>query len=466
MKYSRKGYRPLSAAGESRGPGCSSVHFHALFSRSSCKVVCCMTTKAEKPTLQGQRIKTRKRDEKAKYDPVGFRDAILQGLNESGTDLEAVNKYLDQAGSKLKYRTYGETLFDILIAGGILTPGGGISEDGIDQGPVRTDMCIFKAPDDSYETLRGYATVFTRLMRRYKYLEKMFYEEMKKVLVYLKGFTEGDRIRLARCIAMWMSDSLLDPKVLATLLQDHLIKDGLAADFLCEVLLTAKNLKDISTVRSLLRKAGLDSRLMEFLQANKRTDENFKNLFQEKGLAEILDIHRSLEKESSLKELQIYLTQQVNEGAPVKEIIIGVQEISKKNNIQEPQVVAAIWGSVMAAMEWNKKEELVADQALKHLRVYAPLFAANTRSDRAELNLLVRVQEYCYDNMNFMKVFHKIVILFYKSEVLSEEAVLKWYKDGHATKGKSIFLDQLKKFVEWLQNAEEESDESGDEDED
>lgn len=56
-----------------------------------------------------------------------------------------------------------------------------------------------------------------------------------QVLVYLKGFTEGDRIRLARCIAMWMSDSLLDPKVLATLLQDHLIKDGLAADFLCEV---------------------------------------------------------------------------------------------------------------------------------------------------------------------------------------------------------------------------------------
>ena len=36
-----------------------------------------MTTKAEKPTLQGQRIKARKRDEKAKYDPIGFRDAIL-----------------------------------------------------------------------------------------------------------------------------------------------------------------------------------------------------------------------------------------------------------------------------------------------------------------------------------------------------------------------------------------------------
>jgi hypothetical protein len=41
------------------------------------------------------------------------------------------------------------------------------------------------------------------------------------------------------------------------------------------------------------------------------------------------------------------------------------------------------------------------------------------------------------------------------ADVLSEEAILKWYKEAHAAKGKSVFLDQMKKFVEWLQNAEE-----------
>lgn len=41
------------------------------------------------------------------------------------------------------------------------------------------------------------------------------------------------------------------------------------------------------------------------------------------------------------------------------------------------------------------------------------------------------------------------------ADVLSEEAILKWYKDSHAAKGKSVFLEQMKKFVEWLQNAEE-----------
>lgn len=63
-------------------------------------------------------------------------------------------------------------------------------------------------------------------------ITNIFYPQ---VLVYLKGFREGDRVRLARCVAMWTIDSLLDPKVLATLLQDHLVKDGLAADFICEV---------------------------------------------------------------------------------------------------------------------------------------------------------------------------------------------------------------------------------------
>lgn len=47
--------------------------------------------------------------------------------------------------------------------------------------------------------------------------------------------------------------------------------------------------------------------------------------------------------------------------------------------------------------------------------------------------------------------------------IVSEEAVLKWFKDGHSQKGKMHFLEQMKKFIEWLQNAEEES-ESEDED--
>lgn len=45
--------------------------------------------------------------------------------------------------------------------------------------------------------------------------------------------------------------------------------------------------------------------------------------------------------------------------------------------------------------------------------------------------------------------------LYFKANVLSEEAILKWYNEAHVAKGKSIFVEQMRKFVEWLKNAEE-----------
>ena len=59
-------------------------------------------------------------DEKEKYDPSAFRDALLQGFKEADGNLDQVSKFLDSAGSKLDYRRYAETLCDVLFAGGIL----------------------------------------------------------------------------------------------------------------------------------------------------------------------------------------------------------------------------------------------------------------------------------------------------------------------------------------------------------
>lgn len=54
--------------------------------------------------------------------------------------------------------------------------------------------------------------------------------------------------------------------------------------------------------------------------------------------------------------------------------------------------------------------------------------------------------------MTFRLITYNILNL---AEVLSEDSILKWYKDAHSPKGKMHFLQQMKKFIEWLQNAEE-----------
>lgn len=85
-----------------------------------------------------------------------------------------------------------------------------------------------------------------------------------------------------------------------------------------------------------------------------------------------------------------------------------------KSNIADHEIVGLIWATVMGLAEWNKKEELVTDQAVKHLKQYSQMFKSFATNDRAELSLILKVQEFCYENMNFMKAFQRIILLFYK----------------------------------------------------
>jgi len=422
-----------------------------------------MNQRAEKPVLSGQRIKTRKRDEKEKFDSTGFRNLLLAGLIEVGTDLDALSKYLDGAGnSKLDYRRYGETLFDVLIAGGLLGPSGVTPGDGGKLAPA----CIFAA-ENTMEALKAYEQVFLKLMRRYKYLEKMFEEEMRKVYTYMKRFSEEERIKLARMTGLWICNGSLSASVLTVIAVEHLVKDNLALDFILEVFTVWKQERGVSNLVSGVKKSGLDSKLMDFFPLNKRGPEHFqyfKSAFEDRGLAEMVKLQKNQANQEVKNDLTEYLKEALNENKSPKEIIAEVKDYSIKNNLEELDVLTIIWTSLMVAVEWNKKEELVADQALRYLKNYTGLLGAFCTNSRSELTLMLRIQDFCYDNMNFMKVFQRIILLLYKTDVLSEETILKWYKEGHGSKGKSVFLEQTKKFVEWLQNAEEESDESPEED--
>jgi len=48
--------------------------------------------------------------------------------------------------------------------------------------------------------------------------------------------------------------------------------------------------------------------------------------------------------------------------------VVYVKEEMKKNDLQEQAVIGLLWTCLMNDVEWNKKEELVTEQALKHLK--------------------------------------------------------------------------------------------------
>uniref|UniRef100_A0A5F9CCX8 eIF5-mimic protein 1 n=1 Tax=Oryctolagus cuniculus TaxID=9986 RepID=A0A5F9CCX8_RABIT len=377
-------------------------------------------------------------DEKEKFEPTVFRDTLVQGLNEAGDDLEAVAKFLDSTGSRLDYRRYADTLFDILVAGSMLAPGGTRIDDG--DKTKMTNHCVFSANED-HETIRNYA----------------------QLLLFLKAFSETEQTKLAMLSGILLGNGTLPASILTSLFTDSLVKEGIAASFAVKLFKAWMAEKDANSVTSSLRKANLDKRLLELFPVNRQSVDHFAKYFTDAGLKELSDFLRVQQSLGTRKELQKELQERLSQECPIKEVVLYVKEEMKRNDLPETAVIGLLWTCIMNAVEWNKKEELVAEQALKHLKQYAPLLAVFSSQGQSELALLQKVQEYCYDNIHFMKAFQKIVVLFYKADVLSEEAILKWYKEAHVAKGKSVFLDQMKKFVEWLQNAEEESESEGEE---
>lgn len=417
-----------------------------------------MSQKAPKPTLTGQRIKTRKRDEKEKYDPTNFRDQIVAGLNEA-TDLDQASKFLIQAGGKLDFRRYAEALFDILITGGILGPGGTINDDN----GSTTQLCIFETEND-VNSMRTIIQLFERMIRQYKYLEKSLDEEMKKVLMFMKGFTAEQRTRLSTAVYLLITTGLCSPACLSQTVNEHLLKDGVGLEFATAYFTIWLTEKDFHSLVTTLKKAEIDGKLMELFPTNKRTIDAFEKYFSEANLLQIVEFQRSQYTRSATKELKTRLKKLLGNNVNAAELILVAKDCKEKHDLKDSEICILLWEAIMKAVEWNKKEDLLAEQALRHLKTYATVLQVFTDDGKAEMLLLQKIQEYCYDNMNFLKLFQKIIMLLYKTEVLGEDTIIRWYKFEHLAKGKSVFLNQLEKMVVWLQNAEEES--SADEEED
>jgi hypothetical protein len=60
-----------------------------------------------------------------------------------------------------------------------------------------------------------------------------------------------------------------------------------------EVFVTWKQEKGLASLMTALKKGGIESRLMEFVPLNKRTEEHFRAAFEDKGLADIVKLHKA-----------------------------------------------------------------------------------------------------------------------------------------------------------------------------
>ncbi|KTG31913.1 hypothetical protein cypCar_00050098, partial [Cyprinus carpio] len=164
-----------------------------------------------------------------------------------------------------------------------------------------------------------YIQVFNKLIRRYKYLEKAFEEEIKKLLLFLKAFTESEQTKLAMLTGILLANGTLLPPILTSLFSDNLVKEGISASFAVKMFKAWIAEKDANAVTSSLRKANLDKKLLELFPANKQNVEHFSKYFTDAGLKELSDFLRTQQSLGTRKELQKELQERLSQQCPIRE---------------------------------------------------------------------------------------------------------------------------------------------------
>jgi hypothetical protein len=67
---------------------------------------------------------------------------------------------------------------------------------------------------------------------------------------------------------------------------------------------------------------------------------------------------------------------------------------------------------------------------------WGALLGAFTTTGKLELELMYKIQTYCYEDAKLMKLFPEIIRALYDQEVVSEDTILVWFKRGSNLKGR------------------------------
>eukprot|EP01025_Chloroclados_australasicus_P008738 TRINITY_DN13199_c0_g2_i2.p1 TRINITY_DN13199_c0_g2~~TRINITY_DN13199_c0_g2_i2.p1 ORF type:complete len:506 (-),score=54.46 TRINITY_DN13199_c0_g2_i2:193-1710(-) len=432
--------------------------------------------KDEKPQLAGVNVKTRKRNVAVPHDPAGFADKVLILFHEHCDGLDDIEKKLSAAGKALEsadldFSRYGDTLFEIYFAGARMGIGAKLADDGKEK-KIEWNM-LACAPEK--DAILPYVKAFHSLVRRRPFLVQRLEAVLTKLLTSLEFFENDGRKTIAITTALVFTEKLgvLPDKIFEALFNDRLIAKGTVLSVLTDIFRyymafmdeknkEKKGASGSDELVSLLVRAKVANRLLDYFPPGQQTEEAFVRHFEAEGMSSLVEWQSKRAQQQSVDTLRAMLGQLFAEEAGVDAYMECVAEHSEKCPPEE--IVRVLWAVMVNSLNMVGKNQMqLLQMIVRSLKNNKKLLEKYANSAKLELALLNCVQVTCYEDNKLLKVFVEVVKALYELEIVGEDTIMFWYKKGSVHRGRNVFVNDIQPFIKWLEEAEEDED---DEDED
>ncbi|KAJ6625644.1 hypothetical protein B0H10DRAFT_1782842 [Mycena sp. CBHHK59/15] len=412
-----------------------------------------------KPSLQGVRIKARKGAVKAhaKHEPTIFRDQLYKHLETvPDGDFDSFATKLVQAGSTLEFLKYADALFEILLVGGLIQPGGSYIDDGAPVSP----FTIFNAKEPAeVDDLKKYIEVLNKLIRRYKYLQKPLEESaLPGLLQYIHRWSPAQKNKLAIATGLLISQGLANAACFQSLTKDHLVKDYVSVSVVTLIFRAYLVDQSMDHLAGTLKRGGIKD-LLAFFPPNKRTSKELEDHFKKEGLSQVAEWwakkQYAVVKEGIVKDLQELCERE----EPPEQIVNAIKARQDETPIPETELVQCIWQGLMASVDWSARPDQIENLALREVGKYTPILQPFCNGAKIEVALINVIQVYCYEDTRIIKAFPQILKVLYNKDCISDQAIIYWHQKGSKPQGRQHFLKSTEPLVKFLQEQEDSDEE-------
>jgi len=386
-----------------------------------------------------------------------------ESVEEGDVDGAFENALVGIDQSDLDYSRYADTFFEVVFTGWILSS----SSDKGKEGESDLNLNVLAAGATREEIL-PYIKFVQLCMRKKPFLVKGLESTLCKLLRQLEFFDDSGKEKLAIATALVFNMKLgpLPEQVMQSLLDDAKVNKGTSLAFLtmfCKEYLSKDPIEELDM---LFKRARLDNKMLAFFPQQKRSIEHFNSYFTESGLVQLVELNKKRFSDAQLRTLEEELKALIKEEGTVKEALDLTSTKIEDLKLEILDVLPVLWRSVMDSAQRSSKsstQQQTHQSVLKLLKYWMKLFQTYCQTSRQELLLMNVIQVYCYQDTAILKLFPQIINLFYDADVIAEDTILVWNKNGSSPKGRQVFLRDMEPFIKWLQEASEEEDEDSDE---
>jgi len=412
-----------------------------------------------KPTLQGVRIKARKGAVKAqaKHEPGVFRDQLYKHLETvPENDFDSFATKLVQAGGTLEFLKYADALFEILLVGGLIQPGGSYVDDGAPVSP----FTVFNAKEPAnVDDIKKYIEVLNKLIRRYKYLQKPLEESaLPGLLQYIHRWSPAQKDKLSIATGLLISQGLANASCLTALTKDHLVKNDVSVGVITLVFRAYLVDGSMDHLAAALKRGGVKD-LLAFFPSNKRDAKTLEDHFKKEGLTAVAEWWAKKQYAVVKDEIVKDLREMGENEESTDHIIAAIKSKQEELPLPEAELVQCIWQGLMSSVDWSARPDQIESLALREVTKFTPILEPFCNGPKTEVALINVVQVYCYEDTRIIKAFPQILKVLYNKDCISDQAIIYWYQKGSKPNGRQHFLKATEALVKFLQEQEESDEE-------